>query len=389
MGLQTMQSAEGVLLRNTGGTIFDQRSLSPVFNKLAKSIYVPSYRNPINFGTREAYFDIQTGESFITQWKNWRNGDTNEHRLAALKLIEKTRKIFGFQSLQVIPSADGKTLEVTIEDQSYMLPDLGSGIAQFFMVLANVAIKSPSFVLIDEPELNLHPTLQREFLQCIGSFATEGVLFATHNLGLALSQADHTYSVLRVAHGHSEVQSYDQTPRLSEFLGEMSFAGYRQVGFDKILLVEGVTDVKIMQHFLSLYEKQDKIVVLSLGGNDLINGNRRDELQEILKICPNISVIIDSEKATESSQIETPRMAFAEMCKSLTPSIRCCVLKRRSTESYFSGAAITKILGANAPEFGHFDKAPSTIKGRGWKIAREMMKEDIDTTDLGVFLSSI
>src|SRR5262249_35860167 len=154
----------------------------------------------------------QTGLAFISQWRDWQAGDSIEHRLAAYSLTNTIRDIFGFDHLQVLTSSSCKTLKLLIDGNSYILPELGSGIAQFFIALANAAIKKPSFVLIDEPELNLHPSLQRAFIRCLASFAEEGVVFATHNLGLALTQADRTYSVQRVGPGRSEVHRYEDTP---------------------------------------------------------------------------------------------------------------------------------------------------------------------------------
>jgi len=51
-------------------------------------------------------------------------------------------------------------------------------------VLGNAALKKPSFILIDEPEISLHPSLQLKFLMKLAGYASEGVVFATHNIGL-------------------------------------------------------------------------------------------------------------------------------------------------------------------------------------------------------------
>jgi ABC-type Mn2+/Zn2+ transport system ATPase subunit len=375
------------ILRHVGNDFADLSPLISTFQRLTQCIYIPAYRNAINAGASQSYFDIQTGQAFISQWRAWQAGETIAHSLAARRLIDTIRAIFGYDRLEVTSANNNETLRLFIDDQTYLLPELGSGIAQFFMVLANAAIKKPPFVLIDEPELNLHPSLQREFLQCLASYTTEGVVFATHNLGLALAQADRTYSVQRISHGHSAVHEYGETPRLSEFLGELSFAGYKQLGFDKVLLVEGATDMRAIQHFLSFYGKQDKVVLLPLGGNAMIRPDRRDELQEVQRICPRVSALIDSEKAAPNEPLQAPRQAFITTCQSL--SINCHVLHRRSTENYFTQAAIQAVLGSNQPTLGHYDKAPPSWKKSNWRIAQEMDRTDIESTDLGSFLVSL
>jgi len=84
-------------------------------------------------------------------------------------------KIFGFEDLRINPSEDNSTLQVFVERKSYRLEDLGSGFAQFILVLGNVAIRQADYVLIDEPEINLHPSLQLDFLTTIASYAARGI----------------------------------------------------------------------------------------------------------------------------------------------------------------------------------------------------------------------
>jgi len=385
----TTRGTGGLLLRHAGQEVADLTSITTLCKSLTQCVYIPAFRNAINVGATQPFFDIQTGLAFISQWRAWQAGDIIEHRRAARRLSDTIREIFGYDSLEVNAANNNETLELFIEGESYMLPELGSGIAQFFMVLANAAIKKPSFVLIDEPELNLHPSLQRDFLQCLASFATEGVVFATHNLGLALAQTSHIYSIQRIAHGRSHVCLYGDTPRLPEFLGELSFAGYKQLGFDKLLLVEGVTDMGAVHQFLTLYGKQDKVVLLPLGGNALINGSRREELQEVQRICPHVHALIDSEKTSATAPLEGARQAFVATCGSLSPPIPCKVLDRRSLENYFTDAAVRAVLGPSISALGHYDRAPNGWKVDNWRIAQEMQRADIEPTDLGCFFRSL
>ncbi len=369
-----------------GEALADLGAIVAVCGRLSQCVYIPAYRNAINVGSAQPYFDIQTGQAFISQWRAWQTGDVVEFRRAARRLTDTIRDIFGYGRLEVNAANNNETLELFIDGESYMLPELGSGIAQFLMVLANAATKKPPFVFIDEPELNLHPSLQRAFLKCLASYTTEGVVFATHNLGLALAQADRTYSVQRIDHGRSEIHRYGETPRLPEFMGELSFAGYKELGFDKVLLVEGVTDLRAIQHFLSFYGKQDKVVLLPLGGNALINGRRRDELQEVQRICPYVHALIDSEKADAAAPLESARDAFVATCAGLEPAIPCHVLARRSLENYFTDAAVKAVLGPRSAALGHYDRVLDKWKVDNWRIAQEMNRADIDGTDLGIFL---
>src|SRR5579862_1189449 len=101
-------------------------------------------------------------------------------------------------------------------------------------VLVNAANRRPALILIDEPELNLHPALQLDFLTSLTCYAECGVLFATHSIGLARASAEAIYATKRWGQGESEVTEYGTMPRLSEFLGELSFSGHQELGFNRI-----------------------------------------------------------------------------------------------------------------------------------------------------------
>ena len=365
--------------------------LFQLFKALADTLYIGAFRNAINVGTNQNYFDIQVGQAFIQGWRTYKTGPSKKNNEAAYKLTEDIKHIFEFDQLEINPSEDGQTLQVFINGKSYKLSEVGSGLTQFILVLANVATKQPSYVLIDEPELNLHPQLQLDFLTTIGSYAREGVLFATHSIGLSRAVADQIYSVHIHDKGGSEVNKLESTPRLSEFLGELSFSGYRELGFSKVLLVEGVTDIKTIQQFLRMYKIDHQVVLLSLGGSEFINGLREPELEEIKRISENVFAVIDSERESPGASLEARRAEFLEACK--RAKINCHVLDRRAIENYFPGEAVKKVKGDKYRALQPYEKlkhaSPAWGKEENWRIAREMTIDQLKPTDLGEFLDCL
>jgi predicted ATPase len=372
-----------------------------VSKALHDTLYIGPFRNAIDLITRidysyesliiEDYFDIKAGRAFIRDWRTFKTGKVRKNSESAYRLTEDIRRIFGFNELEINTSDDNRTLQLFINRKSYLLSELGSGLAQFILVLANAAIKQPSYILIDEPELNLHPSLQLDFLTALGSYAAEGVLFATHSIGLARASAELIYSIRKDAEGESEVRKLETTPRLSEFLGELSFSGYRELGFDKILLVEGATEVKMIQQFLRKYGKDHQIVLLPLGGSQLIKKSSEAELEEIKRICENVSALIDSELTAPEAAIEPSRAAFVEKCKKA--NIDCHVLERRAIENYLSDRAVKQVKGnkhrALEPYEALKDAPHGWAKAENWRIAQEMTREELEGTDLGEFLKRL
>lgn len=375
----------------TRGVLFDVSGFFEAARMLARTLYVGPFRNAINIGTNEDYFDIKVGQAFVKAWRELKTGNSKRANEAAYKLTQDIERIFEFRELEINPSPDDSTLQVFVNGKSYRLSGVGSGLVQFILVLASAAGRRPSYILIDEPESNLHPSLQLDFLTTLASYATEGILFATHSVGLARASADRVYAVKAIKDGESEVVPFEGLRSLPEFLGELSYSGYTELGFNRILLVEGVNDVKTIQQFLRLRRLDHKIVLLHLGGSAFINGERELELAEIKRISTNVVALVDSERDSANAALSPQRAAFTEVCKKL--EIPCHVLKRRAIENYLTDRGIKKVKTDKHRALGHYERLqdanPSWAKAENWRIAREMTLEELEGTDLGSFLASL
>jgi energy-coupling factor transporter ATP-binding protein EcfA2 len=278
-----------------------------------------------------------------------------------------------------------------IDGKTYKQSEIGSGLIQFFLVLVNAAVRSPSYILIDEPELNLHPSLQVDFLTTLASYAEDGVLFATHNLGLARAVSDRVYSVRKVGRDGREVRDFAGTKDLAAFLGEVGFNAYQDLGFETVLLVEGPKDVTCVQQLLRHYQKEHQVVLLHLGGSSTINAGCATQLDEITRISPKLRALIDSERTQAGEPLAADRQSFVEVCSKL--NIRCHVLERRAIENYLPEHAIRAVKSVKYRALGHYELLknvdPAWRKEENWKIARLMTKDDLRGTDLGAFLEEL
>jgi predicted ATPase len=353
----------------------------------ANTLFIGPFRNAINIGSNENYLDIKVGQAFIKQFRNLKTGPVRRQNEAMLRLTHQIKGIFEFDDLSIDASDDENSLHLTVNGRPFKQHELGSGLVQFILVLANASIRLPEIILIDEPELNLHPRLQLDFLTTLGSYAGEGgVWFSTHSIGLARSAAERIYSVVKRGDGDSIVRPLAGTPRLSEFLGEMSFSSHKDLGFEEILLVEGPTEVKIFQHFLRELGKDHKVVILPLHGRM----PKADDLDEILRITTHIAAIIDSERTDAAAPLNKDRQEFVDLCQQR--GIDCKVLDRRAMENYFPDSVVKSVFGPSKRALGPFEKFgkinPGWAKDQNWKLALAWPLADVSQTDLGHFLQS-
>jgi hypothetical protein len=381
--------ADGTLATAAGSRSFDQ--ICNVLNRLADTLYIGPFRNTVNVGALDQYYDIMLGEAIIKHWRELKTGDIKKNNKAAIRLTSEIKGIFGFNTLEINTSRSEKDLQFTIDGNRFTLGELGSGLAEFFVTLTSAAAKNPSYILIDEPELHLHPALQLDFLTTLGTYAKEGVLFATHSLGLARASSEVRYSIHPNDQGVAKLSPYELTPSLPEFLGELGYAGYRELGNGSILLVEGPTEVKTMQQFLRKLKMEHKVVLVPIGGRDIINAHSLLELQELARVGERVYVLIDSEKTNKDDELSPGRQKFIENCA--VAGIKSHVLTLRATENYLTDRALKAALGGTYEAISPYAKVAEAVKpwskSENWRVAREMTKDELLGTDLGAFLAEI
>ena len=167
----------------------------------------------------------------------------------------------------------------------------------------------------------------------------------------------------------------------------MSFSAQKELGFDKLLFVEGPTEVKTIQQFLRMVMKDRNVLLLPLHGHL----PKEDELEELLRITTNAAVLIDSEKTAADSPLESNRAEFLELCAS--KRLHAHVLDRRATENYFPDNVVKRVFGEEFRGLEPYEKLnqvnPHWGKSDNWRLAAAMTYDDIKGTDLGQFIDQL
>jgi ABC-type Mn2+/Zn2+ transport system ATPase subunit len=369
---------------------FDFSDLLRALLSLANTLYIGPFRNIVNIGGSERYFDLPIGNAFISMWAGAKTGT----RVGEARMVEDTirdiESIFGIERLTIDAPPDQKRLIASVNREPFDLGELGSGLTQFLAALYFAKKSSPAYLLIDEPEANLHASLQLDFLTRLAKAASHGVIFATHSIGLARSGAEHVYSLYKHdITAPSKIKRFHALKNAAAFLGELSYSGSCDLGFSKVLLVEGPTDIKVFQQLLSKLNIDHEVTILSLGGSSGIGRHSGDVLAQIKNISTNVFAIIDSERQDQTS-LPSERRAFQRACEAL--HVRFLVMERRSIECYFPQDAVRSVLGEGIPSLEPYDAVPDAWKSRkqdNWRIAAAMPWKEIGGTDVGKFLQRL
>lgn len=361
---------------------------------IGQSKYFPAFRNAINEGAGR-YYDLPIGTALIDTWDFWKAGSSKDQKRAISRVEMEIASLLGFGRLEINADKSGKSLDVIIDGRPQKLHEVGAGVAQLIIVLAAALVEKPPFILIDEPELSLHPSLQLSFLVTLASYAKIGLLYATHSIALARSSTSRIYAVKRIRNGRSEMHPYnDVSINYAGWLGELSYSSRVELGCEGLILVEGPTEVLCFQELLRKVGKDAKYVLMSLGGASLIRGGVAMHLSEICRLVDapsKIRVFIDSEKASADAPLASDREEFVHDCMSLGIAVH--VSERRATENYFDEQGIRNALGDGFQPLTPYQRLKEAIrpwhKSENWRIVREIEFSAIEHTDLGKFIAEL
>ncbi|MDF2552395.1 MAG: hypothetical protein K0R77_1670 [Chryseobacterium sp.] len=163
---------------------------------------------------------------------------------------------------------DSEIINVFIDNESNDLHDLGDGIQALFILMYKIyTCENESLIFIDEPEINLHPGMQRLFLEQIttNKFLKEKKLtyfistHSNHFLDLTIEKENISiflfnkinkdkFVVKNVNHGDNSALQYLGVTNSSVFLANCS------------IWVEGISDRNYLKAFLKAYCKDKKFI---------------------------------------------------------------------------------------------------------------------------------
>jgi hypothetical protein len=320
----------------------------------------------------------------------------DRERHAILRSFEKEFASFiGAKSININVSAAG--IGLTLNDELIPISRLGTGIGECLTILLVCKIAGQSrqmpgmhICVLEEPELFLHPKLQRQLMELIQSYGVQLIatthsptvldlawrsswnLFATHH-----DTETHQIGVSRVPHDGIGVVLNDLGVRPSDWLQS-----------DGVLFVEGPTDVPVFKKWLSLMpgDSRKSIAVIPIGGR--MTANEHFDFQELNRLGKAVAVIMDSERSAAGAEIHPSREKIRRKCADA--GIPCLLTEKRATENYFPSHALKAIYGEGAVlgPFENLSVVKQATKDRNDEVAAAMTWKDLDGTDIGAAMQA-
>ncbi|MRW83042.1 AAA family ATPase [Pseudoduganella sp. FT26W] len=316
---------------------------------------IPAMRR---IGDKGDKFEDYSGKGLIEKLSELQNPGPADRAL-----YTRFKDINGF--LKDVTSDDNVQIEVPFNRQEILvhkddrvlpLSSLGTGIHEVVMIAAFCTLIEESIVCVEEPEVHLHPLLQKKLLKYLTERTSNQYFIATHSASIIDQPGS---AVFHVTHKHmvTNIELASDPSQRFKLCHDLGYRASDLLQTNFIVWVEGPTDRIYLNHWISSIDKelQEGIhySIMFYGGRLLSHLSADDsevgEFIALRRLNQNIAIVIDSDKKNSNSRInDAKKRVIAEFEK--TGHI-AWVTAGREIENYISPAVMGRELLRLYPSF--------------------------------------
>ena len=331
-------------------------------------IQIPAFRR-----IAEGEFEL-SGRGIIPLLASWKTPEIGKDgdRAKFTNVQEFLQQLIGIPDaeLEIPPKKD----ELIVQASGLRLPlsSYGTGLHQLIVLTIAVLEHSNSILCLEEPEVHLHPRLQRTFLNFLLEKTDNQYVIATHSPFLLARPNDSHIIRLWTEAGETKNEVVTTTQQSLEILRDLGVSASDIMQSRFVIWVEGPSDAIYLRRWIELAIEESAtgksiqegvdFSIMFYGGRLLshlsLNHDKDDSTESgrnvlpLLPINRNAAVMIDSDKSNEASQLNETKKRIVRECDD--SGSLSWVTFGREIENYLPPNAIVKAYEGEGGKLANF-----------------------------------